>query len=74
MDPRELELIQRQRGQAAFVHSIADIGEARGPVEPVAPPPAAATMPAPLGVPLWAWGALAVAAVGVFVATRKRGA
>jgi hypothetical protein len=75
MDPRELELIQAQRGQATFVHSISEIGEARGPVTPVAPPPAAAApMPAPLGVPLWAWGALAVAAVGVFVVTRKRGA
>lgn len=73
MDPREYELMQKQRGQAEFVHSIAQIGEARGPVEPVAPPPPApSTMPAPLGVPLWAWGALAVAAVGVFVVTRKR--
>lgn len=75
IDPRELELIHKQRGQAEFVHSIAQIGEARGPVVPVAPPPPPASpMPAPLGVPLWAWGALAVAAVGVFVATRKRGA
>lgn len=74
IDPREFELIQKQRGQAEFVHSIAQIGEARGPVVPVAPPPSSSSMPAPLGVPLWAWGALAVAAVGVFVATRKRGA
>lgn len=73
MDPREYELMQKQRGQAEFVHSISQIGEARGPVEPVAPP-APSKMPAPLGVPLWAWGALAVAAVGVFVVTRKRGA
>ena len=74
MDPREYELMQKQRGQAEFVHSISQIGEARGLVEPVAPPPAPSKMPAPLGVPLWAWGALAVAAVGVFVVTRKRGA
>lgn len=81
MDPRELELIQKQRGQGAFIHSISEqLGEARGPVGPVGPvtppppPPPPSTMPAPLGVPLWAWGALAVAAVGVFVVTRKRGA
>jgi hypothetical protein len=77
MDPRELELIQKQRGQAAFVHSIAQqLGEARGPVAPVAPPPPAsgsAPLPAPLGVPLWAWAGLAVAAVAVVVVTRKRG-
>lgn len=75
MDPRELEFLHKQRGQAAFVHSLSEqLGHATGPTEPVAPPPAPSTMPAPLGVPLWAWGALAVAAVGVFVATRKRGA
>jgi len=71
IDPREFDLIQKQRGQAEFIHSIAQIGEARSAAGPVLPPPPSPA-PAPLGVPLWAWGALAVAAV--FVATRKRGA
>lgn len=77
VDPREFELAQQQRGQATFIHSIAEqLGEASGPsASPTAPPEApkapAATL---LGVPVWAWAALAAAGVAVFVATRKRGA
>lgn len=60
MDPRELEFIQKQRGQAEFVHSIADqLGDA--PLPGQSPPAPPASSP-PLGVPVWVW---AVAAVGV---------
>lgn len=79
MDPRELALIQSQRGQALAIPGrevqVGSLGHATGPASPTPPPPpppppgdASAQSAGLLGVPWWAW---AILAVGGYVAYRR---
>jgi hypothetical protein len=72
MDPRELALLQSQRGQALAIPGrqvqLRVLGNATGPTGPVAPPPpgAGAQSDGLLGVPWWAWALLGVGAYAVY--------
>jgi hypothetical protein len=73
MDPRELALLQSQRGQALAIPGrqvqLRGLGNATGPTGPVAPPPppgAGAQSASLLGVPWWAWALLGVGAYAVY--------
>jgi len=80
MDPRELALIQSQRGQALAIPGrevqVSGLGRATGPASPTPPPPppppgdAGAQSAGLLGVPWWAWLLLGV---GAYAAYSRRG-
>jgi len=76
MDPRELALLQAQRGQALAIPGrqvqLRGLGNATGPTGPVAPPPppgAGAQSASLFGVP---WGAWALLGVGAYAVYHKR--
>lgn len=78
MDPREIAMIQSQRGQAIIPGrevQLRGLGNATGPVAPTPPPPpppgdAGAQSAGLLGVPWWAWALLGV---GAYMAYSRRG-
>lgn len=76
MDPREIALLQSQRGQALLLPDrevqLRGLGMATGPAPTLPPPPpppagdAGANSASMLGIPWWAWALLGIGAVAYF--------